>query len=150
MTEDETVGWHYRLDGHEFEQTLRVGDGQGSLGCCGLWSHKELVTTERLNWSELGQLWAAMRQTDFPCLVPGPWGSKHWVRIGRQWLKRSLLLPGVWATVGSLRALILRQGRSQQLNWSSFSAPFCCPKKSTNCMPGKLIHMVLRSPLYFL
>ena len=36
MPEDETVGWHYRLDGHEFEQTLRVGDGQESLACCGL------------------------------------------------------------------------------------------------------------------
>ena len=31
MTEDEMVGWHYRLDGHEFEQAARVGDGQGSL-----------------------------------------------------------------------------------------------------------------------
>ena len=31
MTEDETVGWHHRFDGHEFEQALEVGDGQGSL-----------------------------------------------------------------------------------------------------------------------
>ena len=34
MTEDEMVGWHYRLDGHEFEQAPGVGDGQGSLACC--------------------------------------------------------------------------------------------------------------------
>ena len=34
MTEDETVGWHHRLDRHEFEQALGVGDGQGSLVCC--------------------------------------------------------------------------------------------------------------------
>ena len=34
MTEDEMVGWHHRIDGHEFEQTLEVGDGQGSLACC--------------------------------------------------------------------------------------------------------------------
>jgi len=34
MTEDEMVDWHYRLDGHEFEQALGVGDGQGSLACC--------------------------------------------------------------------------------------------------------------------
>ena len=34
MTEDEMVGWHHRLDGHEFEQALGVGDGQGSLTCC--------------------------------------------------------------------------------------------------------------------
>ena len=34
MTEDEMVGWHHRLDGHEFEQAPAVGDGQGSLACC--------------------------------------------------------------------------------------------------------------------
>ena len=34
MTEDEMVGWHHRLDGHESEQALGVGDGQGSLACC--------------------------------------------------------------------------------------------------------------------
>ena len=36
-TEDEMVGWHHRLDGHEFEQTLGVGEGQGSLVCCSPW-----------------------------------------------------------------------------------------------------------------
>ena len=49
MTEDETVGWHYRLDGHELEQTPRVGDGQGGLACCGLWGRRESDTTERLD-----------------------------------------------------------------------------------------------------
>ena len=42
MTEDEMVGWHHQLDGREFEQTPGAGDGQGSLVCCGPWSHKEL------------------------------------------------------------------------------------------------------------
>ena len=42
------VGWHHRLDGHEFEQ-MRVGDGQGSLVCCSPWGHKELDMTEQLN-----------------------------------------------------------------------------------------------------
>ena len=46
MTEDEMVGWHHRLDGHEFEQATRVGDGQESLVCCPPWSQKELDTTE--------------------------------------------------------------------------------------------------------
>ena len=46
---DEMVGWHHRLNGHEFEQALRVGDGQGSLVCCNPWGHKELDTTEQLN-----------------------------------------------------------------------------------------------------
>ena len=46
MAEDEMVGWHHRLDGHEFEYTPRVGDGQGSLACCSPWGHKESDTTE--------------------------------------------------------------------------------------------------------
>ena len=50
MTEDEMVGWHHRLNGHEFEQALGVGDGQGGLACCNLsWGCKGLDTTERLN-----------------------------------------------------------------------------------------------------
>ena len=49
MTEDEMVGWHHRLDGHEFEQALGVGDGQGSLAYCGPWCRKESDTTEQLN-----------------------------------------------------------------------------------------------------
>ena len=53
MTEDEMVGWHHWLDGHELEQALGVGDGQGSLVCCSPWGRKELDTTERLNWTEL-------------------------------------------------------------------------------------------------
>ena len=50
MTEDEMVGWHHWLDGHEFDQASRVGDGQGNLICCSPWGHKESDTTERLNW----------------------------------------------------------------------------------------------------
>jgi len=46
MTEDEMVGWHQQLDGHEFEQTLGVGDGQGILVCLSPWSHKESDMTE--------------------------------------------------------------------------------------------------------
>ena len=41
MTKDEMVGWHHRLYGREFEQALRIGDGQGSLACCSPWGHKE-------------------------------------------------------------------------------------------------------------
>ena len=49
MTEDEMAGWHHRLDGHEFKQAPRVGDGQGSLVHCSPWGHKELDMTEQLN-----------------------------------------------------------------------------------------------------
>ena len=50
-TEDEMAGWHHRLDGHGFEWTPGVGDGQGGLACCGSWGHKELDVTEQLNWT---------------------------------------------------------------------------------------------------
>ena len=49
MTEDEMVGWHHQLDGHESDQTLAVGDGQRNLACCSPRDHKESDTTERLN-----------------------------------------------------------------------------------------------------
>ena len=45
MIEDEMVGWHHQPNGHEFEQALGVGDGQGSLVCCSACGHKELDTT---------------------------------------------------------------------------------------------------------
>ena len=45
VTEDEMVGWHHQLNGHEFEQALGDGERQGSLVCCRPWSHKELDTT---------------------------------------------------------------------------------------------------------
>ena len=48
-TEDEMVGWHHRLNGHEFEQAPGVGDGQGGLACCGPWGCKESDTAEQLN-----------------------------------------------------------------------------------------------------
>ena len=48
-TEDEMVGWHHQLNGHEFEQAPGVSDGQGSLVCCSPWGHKEADTTERMN-----------------------------------------------------------------------------------------------------
>ena len=46
MTEDEMAGWHHQLDGHEFECTLEVGDGQGGLACCNSRGRKESDTTE--------------------------------------------------------------------------------------------------------
>ena len=46
MTEDVMVGWHHRLNGHEFVQALGVGGGQGSLVCCSSWGHKESDMTE--------------------------------------------------------------------------------------------------------
>ena len=62
-TEDEMVGWHHQLDGHEFEQAPGVGDGQGSLACCRPWGRKELDTTESLHWTERGcSAWGQLLQ----------------------------------------------------------------------------------------
>ena len=52
MTEDEMVGWHHRLEGHEFKQAPGVGDGQGDLAGCSPWGCKELDTTEGLNLTD--------------------------------------------------------------------------------------------------
>ena len=56
-TEEEMIGWHHRLDRHGFGWTPEVGDGQGGLGCCSLWGHKESDMTEWLNWTELKVEW---------------------------------------------------------------------------------------------
>ena len=55
-TEDEMVGWHHWLNGHGFGWTPGVGDRQGGLACCSSWGHKELDTTEWLNWTGLTEL----------------------------------------------------------------------------------------------
>ena len=73
-TEDEMAGWHHWLNGHESEQALGLGDGQGGLGCCSPWGHKELVMTERLNW------------TDWPVQLP------HAALKQSLWLRYSALL----------------------------------------------------------
>ena len=68
MTEEEMVGWHHQLNGHEFEQTPGVGDGQGGLACCSLWiakSQTQLSDWTKLNWKfpkvsqhpQEGKLW---------------------------------------------------------------------------------------------
>ena len=53
LKEDEVVGWHHRVNGHEFEWALEVGDKQGSLACCSPWGCIESDMTEWLNWTEL-------------------------------------------------------------------------------------------------
>ena len=49
MTEDEMIGWHHQLDGHEFKQALGVSDGQGTLACCDSWGCKESDMTKQLD-----------------------------------------------------------------------------------------------------
>ena len=57
MTEDEIIGWHHRLNGHVFEQTLGVGNGHRSLACCSPWGCKESDMTEWLKWTKLKAEW---------------------------------------------------------------------------------------------
>ena len=62
MTEDEMVGWHHQLNGHQFEWTQGVGGGQGGLACCSPWGHKESDTTEKLNWTNNWIQWYGTAQ----------------------------------------------------------------------------------------
>ena len=89
MTEDEMVGWHHWHDGHEFEQALGVGDGQGSLSSCGPWGLKESDMIE-LNWTELSaslKLWLAWGCSSILCVLWRGWSDsaskavqtlRHW------------------------------------------------------------------------
>jgi len=80
MAEDEMVGWHHQLNGHEFEQTLKVSDGQGTLACCSPWGPKELDMTEWLNWtrhgganiSDLVSFWINIQR--WGSMIPLIWG----------------------------------------------------------------------------
>ena len=62
MTEDEMVGCHHQLNGHELEQTLGTSLGQGSPGCSNPWGHKELDTTEELNNNHNKLPWMAEKR----------------------------------------------------------------------------------------
>ena len=74
MTENEMVGWHHQLNGREFEQALKDGDGQGSLVCCSPWDRKESYMTEQLNNNNLEMIRVGRRY----CLSPG--AIPKWVR----------------------------------------------------------------------
>ena len=88
-TEDEIVGWHHQLNGHEFEQALGDAEGQGILACCSPWGHKESDRTEQLN--NKGTFLAVQRlrlctvNAKATGLISGPvTGIPHAVRRGRR------------------------------------------------------------------
>ena len=90
MTEDETVGWNHRFNGHESEQTPGDGEGQESLACCSPWRHKESDTTWQLNDRKAAE---------------GSWPRYHfdlWLRASRSGDNNSscsFRLPGLWYLV---------------------------------------------------
>ena len=61
------IGWHHRLNGHGFEETLGDSDGQGILACCNPWGHSEMDTTEQLNNKQ--QLYAISPKIEMPTYV---------------------------------------------------------------------------------
>jgi len=76
MIENEMVGWYHQLNGHEFEKTLGVGDGYGSLACCSPWGCKESDTTEWLNWTGLGRRgWEGWDVRELSA-----WGLGRWLK----------------------------------------------------------------------
>ena len=69
MTEDEMVGWHHRLNEHEFEEAPGTGDGQGSLACFSSWGRKESDPTERLNETALFQFPRSQEEPHYKILA---------------------------------------------------------------------------------
>ena len=104
-TEDEMVGWHHWLDGHEFEQALGVGDGQGSLVCRSTWGHKESDTTERLNWLTIRVVYMLKDEAEV-LLTPG-----HII----SWLKKLKFLLSVCLLATHFFFLIVTDRKSNPL-----------------------------------
>ena len=73
--ENEMAGWHHWLNGHEFEWTPGVGDGQGGLACCDSWGHNESDRTERMNWTELN--WTGLSHLVMSDSLWFPWTVAH-------------------------------------------------------------------------
>ena len=110
MTEDETVEWHHQLNGHEFEQALGDGEGQGSLVCSSPWGHKELNTTEPLN--------KIVRKSRHQCLVP------NWV-----WCPGQIWPSGGLHLCPSRRepSLAGSPWETQRSPWQHPCWSYCCP-----------------------
>ena len=76
-TAEDMVGWHHRLDGHEFEQALGVGDGRESLACCSPRGHKELDTTVQLKVNNVQILNFLIFRTYFPLTFFFPYNTSN-------------------------------------------------------------------------
>ena len=76
-TEDEMAGWHHQLDGHEFEWSPGVGDGQAGLACCDSWGRKESDTTEWLNWLTDWCRETSLVKKVSVCFMPSPISAQN-------------------------------------------------------------------------
>ena len=100
-TENEMIGWHHWLSGHEFEQTVADSEGRGSLAWCSPWSHKESDMTEQLNnkiYTKIIYVYVCVCVWIYVCVCVCVWKSlSHWVGkipCKRKWQPIPVLLPG--------------------------------------------------------
>ena len=125
MTEDEMIGWHQWLDGHEFEWTPGVGDGQGGLACCDSWVRKGHNWVTELNWLNWVKRLAEGNgiPLQYSCLE-NPWTeelgslqSMGSLRVGHEWANSLSLLTFMhWRRKWQPTAVFL-PGESQR--WGS-------------------------------
>ena len=141
MTEDEMFGWYHWLDGHEFEQALGGGEGQGSLVCCSPWGCKESDTAERLNNNNNRQV-QQTKERKLLCRekegllwrkVYGREGCLGWWWLPTQWAEK---VPICWACGLSqtrdvfllgMQVMALLVGFVIHLKWCVWDCPLWLP-----------------------
>ena len=136
MREDEMVGWHHWLNGHEFEQALGVGDGKESLACCSPWDCKELDATEWLNWNWMYYFILCITSFNTSCKV---WTSTiPFYRWGNRGLSR-------WGDLHTVMQVIAKAGTDGNCLWFSFSAAgsLCFPPRIYSKGPVQWIGSIL-------
>ena len=116
-TEDKMVGRHHWLDGHEFEQAPRIGDGQGSLACCSPCGRKELDTTVGLNWTEN----MCFNYTALPLPMLLPLRQLNWLMNRMNYCPFAISQPWWHGT----QSFIISYCASKSLMWKPFSFIFC-------------------------
>ena len=119
-TEDEMVGWHHQLNGHEFEQALGDGDGQGGLMCWSPWGRKEADMTEGLNNNKLPQNWLSINREFLKWITVHTFNGvscSHWTAWSR-------LLGLIWKIWDGL--LMKRRIAEKSMVWSHVHMSCMC------------------------
>ena len=144
MTEDEMVGWHHQLNGHEFESTLGVGDGQGGLACCSPWDCKELDTTEWLNWTEVKGRWLRAKEAVFSLVLT--WFERDWRTLpdlyGLERISHSVLSGNsekTWSWIKIKNAGVKKDRDKIDWGWSLDSVNCGCQPKFLKILLKKIV-----------
>ena len=112
------VGWHHQLNGHGFGWTPGVGDGQGSLACCGSWGRKESDMTEWVNWTELNQYRRHKKRRFDPWVRKIPWRTKWQAVLDISWTEKLQLMGGYnWWVPGRLLSMGLQRVEHRWAHW---------------------------------